>query len=295
MEAISIIICSKNGRLEKSFYKNLKETIGSHHEIIVIDNSSNKYSVFQAYNIGIRQSAGGILCFIHEDIKFHTPNWGGILKIIFAQQPETGLIGVAGTRVKTKMPSGWWDCANTFRSVNIIQHRKNEPPEKLYYGFVNDGDAEVMAVDGVFMAMIKDDRIKFNEKLKGYHNYDLNLSIEHLRFEKKIVVTNKILIEHFSEGNLDYSWYKSTYEFHKAYKKQLPLIKTGAISEKWQKSLEFNNGKYFVEGLINYHSIRKAFFLWLELVRLHPLSKFHGRFIKLLFTYKKRNPLKTGG
>lgn len=287
MAALSIIICSRTGRRDEIFYGNIKDTVGCDHEIIVIDNSRNELSIFQAYNKGIGKSKGNIICFIHEDIIIHTSNWGNILKNLFKEHPETGLIGVAGTRVKTKMPSGWWDCAQTLRAVNIIQHLQNGTIENWEYGFENGAHTGVVAIDGVFMSMKKDERIMFNEELKGYHNYDLNLSLEHLKYGKSILVTNQILIEHFSEGKLDHSWYKSTYDFHRFYKNSLPAVLPGVINKKWTRALELNNGKYFIEGLVKHNFKQEAFILWLQWVRLNPLSKFHFRFFKLMLQFNQ--------
>lgn len=106
---ISIIICSRTSVISDNLLDNILLTIGADHELIVIDNSENKYSIFEAYNIGINKSKGEIVCFIHDDINFLTLNWGGILIEIFNENKKVGLIGVAGAKSKTKMPSAWWN------------------------------------------------------------------------------------------------------------------------------------------------------------------------------------------
>jgi len=109
---ISIIICSRKSIIDVRLSENLNDTIGCEYELIIIDNSENKYSIFEAYNLGIQRSTGNYLCFIHDDILFHTLVWGNVIKSIFQSDLNIGLIGVAGAKLKTKMPSGYWNCPN---------------------------------------------------------------------------------------------------------------------------------------------------------------------------------------
>lgn len=88
----------QNNYLLSALKDNVDSTIGTEviYEIIAIDNSDNKYSIFEAYNIGIKRSKGDFLCFAHENIKFHTNNWGINLLNHFNHDNSLGMIGVAG-------------------------------------------------------------------------------------------------------------------------------------------------------------------------------------------------------
>lgn len=284
MASLSIIICSRKGKLEESLQSNIQYTVGCEHEVIIIDNSNNKLSIFQAYNIGIGKSAGEILCFLHEDILIHTENWGKILQEIFDQHTETGLIGVAGSKVKTKMPSAWWDCPEELKAINIIQHFK-EPgreKEKWYQGFGESLEVEAVAIDGVFMALKKNTGISFNIRMKGFHNYDLNLAVECARLDYKVMVTNRIVLEHFSIGSQDISWYKSTIEFDNLYGRYLPLTTGYSLKNFNLRKKEFENGIFFIKGLLKHNYKTQAIFYWLKLVALKPYSKFHLNFLRSL-------------
>ena len=70
---LSLIICSRNSDISATLKKNIETTIGINYELIVINNSLNHYSIFEAYNQGIRKSKYQFLCFMHEDILYHTP------------------------------------------------------------------------------------------------------------------------------------------------------------------------------------------------------------------------------
>lgn len=276
---ISIIICSKDINLKPVLIENIKQTIGHNHELIVIDNSENKYSIFEAYNLGIEKSLGTILCFIHDDIQFHTHNWGCILKTIFNSDKNIGLVGLAGSKVKSKMPSAWWDCIEEDRITNIIQHHNDKVKEVHNYGFEKEQNVEVVVVDGVFMAMQKDNGITFTTKLKGFHAYDLNLSFEIKKSGYVIVVTNEILLEHFSSGVINKSWVQTSYDIHKLYKKQLPSFVNG---NSVPKNHEIINAQRFINKSLNFGLKKIAISVWFRLFLLNPISKYHFRFWKIV-------------
>lgn len=274
---ISIIICSRTQNIPIALAGNIKDTIGYEYELIVIDNSKNKYSIYEAYNLGIKKSKGEYLCFIHDDIIFHTNGWGNKLQRIFTEDEQIGLIGVAGAKVKTKIPSAWWNCPEDQKVINIIQHFPNKEKEKWFLGFGNFLSAEVVVIDGVIMAARKDDKIKFNDNLKGFHNYDLNLSFEYKSFGYKIIVTNEILVEHFSLGTINGSWVDSTFKIHALYKTLLPLK---CSKTKINKKTEIKNAQTFINESLKYQKIKVASYVWKKLFNLDPVSKFHIRYWK---------------
>lgn len=221
--SISIVICSRTKDLSTTFKKNIKETVGVDHEVIIIDNSKNKYSIFEAYNIGVERSKFPILAFIHDDVIFHTSNWGAKLTTLFNENSEIGLLGVAGSRIKTKIPSAWWDNLQKELVIHLIQHYPSREKKMLEMGFDGSDLKEVSIIDGVFMVMRKQVNLRFNENLSGFHNYDQSISIDTIKAGYKVFVTREILLEHFSLGKKDRNWFNSTLDFHKLYKDKLPL------------------------------------------------------------------------
>ena len=74
---ISIIICSVKKDERPKVEANIKTTIGDiKYEVLWIDNTENRYSIFQAYEEGTRKAQYKYLCFMHEDIVFHSQDWG---------------------------------------------------------------------------------------------------------------------------------------------------------------------------------------------------------------------------
>lgn len=279
---ISIIVSSYREELYKSLSNNITATIGNvDFELIKIYNPGTM-GLCKAYNIGAEKSKFKYLLFLHEDVLFRTIGWGEIIKKIFKNNKDLGLLGIAGSSIKTKMPSTWWTGPG-LNYVRIIQHDK--PNSKIFdknEGFKEKSLVEVAAIDGVLMIMTKDERIRFDENIKGFHNYDLDLSLKHYCLNKKIGVTNELIIEHFSGGNIDRDWYRSTNIFHKINSKNLPIIKSEINPDKL-KNVEFTAGAVFIMGLLDNNLKSEALYWWIKLVKIKCISKFHLKFIKRFF------------
>ena len=281
---ISIIICSRSKTISKELNENIKTTLGSDYELIIIDNSLNQLSIFEAYNKGIYISKGEYLCFFHDDILIHTIGWGSIIHRIF-ENPSIGLIGVAGSKIKSKMPSTWSECGESNKVINLIQHDKSGKIELKNIGFFNNHQYEsVVVIDGVFMVARKNKDIFFNEHLKGFHNYDLNLSYEYLKHDYKIIISNEILIEHFSIGTINKSWYNSSLILFSIYKNILPLTseKNMKLIEE-VKNREVINGAAFVMQLFDHGFYINSFIFWIKLIKLKPFSVYHFIIFKSIF------------
>lgn len=280
---ISVIICSRSQVISDRLALNIKSTIGVSYEMVIIDNSLNKYSIFEAYNLGMQKSVGTIVCFLHEDIILHTPNWGSILKEKFLEDNNLGLIGVAGGHLKTKMPSNWWHCPVDGQAVNVIQHQINGKIKHWNSGFSKKQDKDAVVVDGVFMAQRRNESIRFSTELSGFHHYDMNLSLENIFHGYRVIITNAIVIEHFSPGNVDRSWIESALQFYRLYNEQLPISIGNNLSINEIKRWEFNNGRNFINQLLKFGYKKEAVVFWIKLLKIKPFSKFHLHFILSLF------------
>lgn len=288
MSLVSIVICSRKKELDSDFVNNINNTIGCDYELIIIDNSNNKYTIFEAYNLGIKKSTGELIAFIHDDIYFHSTNWGKIIKTIFYKDNSIGLLGVAGVKLKTRMPSGHWNCPSKYKEINIIQHISKNDVQKWDYGFHNSSESEVVAIDGVFMVIKNNDTLSFNEELKGFHNYDLSISFQCHKIGVKIVVTNQVLIEHYSNGDINNSWYESTYKIHEMYKDILPL-KTIAVAVGEIDDVEFKNGLSFLNPFIYVGSFKEIIKLWGQLFLIKPKALLKIKFLKTIIKRLKKN------
>nr|MBI1230022.1 hypothetical protein [Cytophagales bacterium] len=223
---ISVIICSINAAQLARIRENIMSTIGVEYELLAIDNTRNPRGICAVYNEGARNAKYEHICFVHEDVQFNTSGWGRVLSSIF-QDLSWGLIGLAGAAHKPKLPSGWGaeGLHDRLVKINLVQHFRNHKPAELQYqNTEKERLAEVACVDGVFLASTKSIlmRIPFDEKLlKGFHGYDLDLSLA-IGKHYKVGVTYEILAEHFSEGTLNIDWLRSSLLIHQKWANSLP-------------------------------------------------------------------------
>jgi hypothetical protein len=222
---ISVIICSVNPIQLQEVSQNISETIGLPYELIAVDNRNSVRGICSVYNEAAENAKYNYLCFVHEDVKFHTKGWGEEL-IQLLSDKSIGLVGVSGTVYKSVYPSTWSACDTSFYRTNCLQHFKaKQEPIIMYSNPNNSSYCETVLVDGVFMATREEiwANNQFDESnFKGFHGYDLDWSYS-IRKNYKVIVTYKILIEHFSEGVLSKDWIKSSLLLHNKWKYWLPF------------------------------------------------------------------------
>ena len=103
---LSIIICSRDGHLPQEQAENIAATVGCEYELVVIDNSDNRYTLFSAYNEGVRRAKGEVLCFRHDDIMHRSEGWGRVA-VELLQDETIGLVGVGGCHFLPSAPAYW--------------------------------------------------------------------------------------------------------------------------------------------------------------------------------------------
>lgn len=224
---ISIVICSKNNDISDILKKNIQDTIGVHYELIVIDNSRNDYSIFSAYNNGIKTAKYPFICFIHDDILFHTNHWGEKL-ITHLKNPTTGLVGVAGTCLTTRIPAPWPHSPNDLVCKNIIQSGKRKKKSERIKSPLTyqESRREVTALDGMLLSGRSEifQKINFNENLNGFHGYDYDISLKALALGLKNYVLYDILLEHASGGNTNKLYFQNIISVYQNWETMFPLI-----------------------------------------------------------------------
>lgn len=205
---ISIIICSRTSDVSLELQQNIAGTIGCDYEIVVIDNSRNEFDIFRAYNVGISRTNGDVLCFIHDDIRFHSSGWGENVQQILSDK-AIGLLGVFGSHFMPKAPLYWW--SSPYISQYSINTDNGVQSLQEHLDFYRDNIAEVAVVDGVCMFMRADlfPELHFDEeRYSGFHAYDMDLSMQVQKMGLKVCVTKDVLLEHFwSEASMNIEQY----------------------------------------------------------------------------------------
>jgi hypothetical protein len=278
---ISLIVCSLSPSLDGALLENIRNTVGIPYEVVCVDNSTGRYSIFEAYNEGASRAKYDLLCFMHADILFHTANWGKIVAGKLANV-EVGVIGVAGAIYKSASPSPWWisdtEDLTGYQRFNLLQHFSTGIKKQQAGG---DGDQgpwdEVLVLDGVWLCCRKDvwRETTFDEKkYKGFHFYDLDFSFAvHTRGFRNFV-SQEILLEHFSAGNVDTNWIRGAVIFHKKWRKALPMS-VGKLSTRDSRGLELSAARNFLRILTynRYHDVRLWLKYWIRTAAHHPFSK----------------------
>lgn len=222
---ISIIVSSVSPEQNDRFKQNIKQTIGdTPYELLVHDNRETHWGLCKLYNELARKSAYDILCFLHEDILFHTIGWGKILTDFFDTTPDTGVVGFAGATLKTKANSGWGGYKPTSR-LNIIQHRRSSKIRHEKLNPDHDCFSPVAIIDGVTLIVRKKtwEENPFDElAFQGFHLYDLDFSLQ-IAQQYSNYVCQTIQIEHFSPGSFSKTWHQESLRFHEKWDHILPF------------------------------------------------------------------------
>lgn len=230
---ISLVICSKIGCLSFELRKNIEESIDVEYEIVLIDNSKGVYSIFSAYEEGVKRSSFPIICFMHEDILYKAKGWGkSVLKCF--EDKSIGLCGVIGSSLMLDIDSCWWstDCA----VGRIWQRRETESYATAFKESELEslGKIDVVTVDGVWFCVRKSlfSDIGFDEGFYGkWHGYDLDVCMQVLQAGYRCVVLSDVKIEHFSTGVLGKEWLSALAFFQKKWKSYLPISRGVELAE----------------------------------------------------------------
>lgn len=270
---ISIVICSRNSDALYDVSQNVALTIGVPYEIIAIDNSSSNYGICEAYNVGAAQSQYDVLCFMHEDIAFHTPGWG---QTVLQELADTrvGVLGVAGGTYMAAAPSSWNSCGPDY-IVMQVRHTVGGQTQTDYLVHGPGTLFPVAAVDGVWLCCRKEvwqqspfDAVTF----PGFHFYDVDFCTR-IFPTHQICVTTAVLIEHFSRGSYTKPWYEAALTYYAQRRKYLPFG-SAQVSTKQSQALRLHALHQFLLGY-RQHGLRRATALRLfgECLRIAPLNR----------------------
>lgn len=224
---ISIIVCSVNLVCFEKLKFSISETIGIDYEIIKINNTIEKLSIAKAYNNGAKSAKYSKLVFIHEDIIFHTKNWGFTLVSFFNTLNNPGILGIAGSSYIPIVPSDWWVSDQRYLHTNFLSNNKEIKNGKGKLKSLGIQEPKkVFALDGMFLAMNKSvwEEFQFDESLPGFHGYDTSICYRVSKTFQNYFIP-ELLIEHFSKGYPNETWLLNTISSNKSILSHLLNIK----------------------------------------------------------------------
>jgi GT2 family glycosyltransferase len=230
---ISIIVSYYKTEKLQRLKENIAHTIGAAHEIIDIYNPG-RHSLSEAYNMGAAKAGFPILCFMHDDLLLLTHDWGARIAAVLQQQFD--LVGVAGSTYKSLLPTGWASGLPQLDHYHIYIQR---PWGRELYSSVQQNDTKqlqpAVVLDGVFMACRLEvwQANPFNERLDGFHCYDLDFSMR-ASLQFRVGVCLDIDMVHDSAGNFGTEWIRQTLAYHSGNRS---LIKALHELHGWNESM----------------------------------------------------------
>lgn len=256
---ISIVVCSRTPTISLALHNSIEENTGVPYELIVIDNSHGKHSIFSAYNLGVSKTAGDLICFMHDDVICRSPHWGGAVLAHF-KDPSVGMIGLGGTRYLSRIPGIWWGgglgligspkgpvCQHTIDTDRLL-------PEESRECVINPTGAnaeDVVALDGLWLCIRRDlfPSIAFDTAtFSGFHFYDLDISLQVWQAGKKLRVVHDIVVEHVAHSRHDRTWIENCFKFYSKWGHLLP-IGTVEYDQPMLARIEFDNLRVFLNIL----------------------------------------------
>lgn len=283
----TIIVCSIRPQEAEKLKKNIEATIGVPFEFIAYDNRDTGKGICQVYNECAERAQYDYLCFAHEDIEFLTDNWGEKIASKLKDK-DCGVIGFAGSAMKSKHPGGWCSTSSYGQRMNMIQVEKKNKERKYKVNPYNEDFSRVITADGLCLFASRQTwaSVKFDETvLTGFHCYDVDFAIGvHVAGYKNYICHN-VMVKHFSSGNYDKRWWVENEKMHKKWAKTLPLYVNEKKSHLYRMYLEYKSSiawTYVLGKSGVFDGIKKRHIL--AYVTTHPLN---GRSYKLLANYLK--------
>lgn len=252
---LSIIVCSISPDLLRKLELSILDTIGIEYEIISVDNREKKWPIAKVYNYAANHAKYPYLFFVHEDVLFHSVDWGRFIVQKLAE-PDCGIIGFAGSKLKLACYSGW----HQFHESNVFYLYQgggvNGSVFAVVNAFLNHSFEEVVTLDGLGLFVRKEvwAQHPFDEELlTGFHCYDLDFSLQiaNAHYKNYVSCSNKLLIEHSSMGNFNsQEWIATTIRLHDKWRSFLPM-KVADIGFSLKQQLSF-------EECSSYHFLKKV-------------------------------------
>jgi glycosyltransferase involved in cell wall biosynthesis len=222
---LSLIVCTRDATALETVSQSAAATIGVPYEIVAVDNSHGQYGICEAYNIGAAQARYELLCFMHEDIRFHTSGWGQVV-VDTLRDPTIGVLGVTGGLCQLAVPAAWWGCGLNLCRENVLNIFPDGHQEMDLHNPEGVDLTDVAVIDGLWMCSRKEvwQQYPFDaHTFKEFHFYDIDYCTEIFRQGLRVCVTFRLLMEHHSRGSVNSSWVRNALLYQTKRQGQLPF------------------------------------------------------------------------
>jgi hypothetical protein len=248
---LSLVICSRDADVLQAVRANVDATIGVPYELIAIDNSKGQYGICAAYNLGASQATYELLCFMHEDIRFHTEGWGTIVADTLAD-PTIGVLGITGGLYQLASPAAWWGGGRDLCRENVLNVFEDGHTEMELRNPENATLTDVAVIDGMWMCSRKEVWTKYPfdaQTFTDFHFYDVDYCTEVFVHGLRVCVTFQLVLEHHSRGSVNAMWIRNALKYERKRRKELPFGPI-SISAAERKRIELRALQEFTGRLI---------------------------------------------
>jgi hypothetical protein len=222
---ISFIVCSLREDQLGALSENLAASAGVEFELLTHRNRETNWGLARVYNHLAERARFPLLAFLHEDVRFPaTPVFGRELVDFYAARPGAGVVGFAGSQVKSRSPSGWENLAAHTRE-SVVQHGFPEGARVLRVNPEREAYSQVTVLDGLALFVPRQvwSAHRFDEATcPGFHAYDLDFTTQVAQTHANYVC-HVVLPEHFSMGSPTASWREACERYHRKWAERLPL------------------------------------------------------------------------
>jgi hypothetical protein len=218
-----VVVSAKNNEESNKLIEEIHDTCGCNVHVFFLFNPEGM-GLTQIYSDFLKREdiQTDVVVFMHDDINFLKKGWGKEMLRLFKDNPEYGIIGVAGS-ADFDQNGAWWNYKHIYGQV---LHRNEGKTWLTTFSPLLDHDLEeVCVIDGLFMGIEKNRITKsFNPDIHGFDFYDIDFCLSnYLDGKTKIGVTTNIRIAHNSIGKLKPTWYVNREIVNKKYGKYFPI------------------------------------------------------------------------
>lgn len=208
---IAVVFSTRDGEsAKKGIIKNILETVGDGCSVQVhclVNDGGASLTETYASILDDDSIESDVFLFIHDDIEFLKQGWGKEILRLFNDNPDYGIIGVAGSATFDSN-AAWWQYKEIYGQV--LHRHDGKSWLSQFSPLIEDDLQEVCVIDGLFMAVHRE-RISENfnaDDIPGFNFYDIDFCLaNYIDGSCKIGVTTNIRVAHNSIGELKQEWY----------------------------------------------------------------------------------------
>jgi GT2 family glycosyltransferase len=211
---ISIICVYNNQKILEKYLLNGLEYQSNNFELILIDNTDNKYkSASTALNEGAKKANGSYFMFVHQDVDLSSNMWLEDVEKVLKSLNNLGIAGVAGV---------------TDNGQEILSNIENGIPPKPVGQIRIKYPTNVQTLDECLVIIPKNvfDKYKFDEELKDWHLYSVDYCLNIKKQGFGVYVIPEFVYHKSFSNSLPKNYYGVLKKIMKKYKKDYNKIYT---------------------------------------------------------------------